>query len=110
MTFQELIERLAEDTRYTKREVRSFLRIFAHVVEETLMSGRDVQLWGLGNFVNAPAAARSVMDPRTKEQIIRPATRRVKFVVGQKLKHRIKETQELFEPVDVRRRFGIKEE
>lgn len=110
MTYHELIERLADDTRHTKREIRHLLRAFSRVVEEALGSGRDVQLWGLGNFVNAPAAARSVMDPRTKQQVIRPATRRVKFVVGRRLKYKVMETQKLFEKVDTKKRFGIKEE
>ena len=110
MTHNELIARLADDTKYTRMEIRHLLNTFSKIVQETLMTGRDVQLWGLGTFVNAPAAARPVMDPRTKQQFIRPATRRLKFVPAQKMRYRIKETQKFFEPINTKKRFGIKEE
>lgn len=109
MTYRELILRVAEDTSHTPREIRQLLHSLFRIIVETLMSGRDVELWQLGTIVNAPAAARPVMDPRTKTHVMRPATRRVKFVTAQKLRIKIKETQKLFAPVSLAERFGLKE-
>lgn len=107
MNYQELIEHVAEDTRYTKREIRAILRAFSKVVQETLFSGRDVYIENLGFFLNVPAAARSVMDPRTKRQFIMPATRRVKFVPSRFVKHKIRESHKLFAKVDPVEHFGL---
>lgn len=107
MNYQELIEHVAEDTRYTKRQIRAILRSIVKVMQDALFSGRDVHVEGLGHFLNAPAAARSVMDPRTKQQVTMPATRRIKFVPSRHVKHKIRESQKLFVRVDPMERFGL---
>lgn len=52
MKHQDLVERLAERTKYTKREARDFIAALSDIIVDELLNGRDVQILGLGWFRN----------------------------------------------------------
>lgn len=109
MKHQDLVERLAERTKYTKREARDFIAALSDIIVDELLNGRDVQILGLGWFRNVRRGGGRGRHWRTGERFEFEASRRVKFEPADKLRLEIKKTTHLFEPVDLEKRFGLKE-
>jgi DNA-binding protein HU-beta len=108
MEFQELVSVLADESSYTRREIRAILRLFSQAVREALADGRDVQVWGLGRFLNLPAKERSGRNPHTGERVRIPATRRVKFDPAKELRASVKASSDLFNTgVSLEQRYGL---
>jgi DNA-binding protein HU-beta len=107
MEFQDLVVALSEETRYTRREVRTILRAFAKVVREGLSDGLDVKIPGLGRFENVHAAARSGRNATTGERVPIPPSRRVRFVPCDALRDGVKRSFDLFKEESLSKRFGL---
>lgn len=65
-----------------ERALNSVLQAIVNGVQKT----GSVQLIGFGTFSTTERAARSGVNPRTKEKIHIPASKSVKFKVGAKFK------------------------
>jgi len=89
MNKTELINNIAEKSGFTKKDATTFLETFIEVVEETVEKGDKVQLVGFGTFERVDRAERKGHNPRTKEDIIIPASKSVKFKVGKAFKNRV---------------------
>ena len=86
MTRTELIDALATRTNMEKRDAKQFLEGLTGIVEETIRSGGEVPLKGLGKFKVQNRKARVGRNPLTGEEIQIPAKTVVKFTVAKALK------------------------
>jgi len=107
MEFQELVTVLSRETRYTKREIRRILLLFADVVGRALEEGRDIQVYNLGRFKNLESGARSGRHPVTGERIPIPPSRRVKFEPIPTLRERVKNSVTIFRKESLETRYGL---
>ena len=85
----ELVAAIAEKTELSKKDAEKAVKAFTEVVEEELKKGGKIQLVGFGTFEVAERAARTGINPRTKETIQIPASKAPKFKAGKALKDSI---------------------
>ncbi len=89
----QLIEKAAEKSGLTKKQLDAAYEAFSDVLTEALVAGESVQLTGLGTFNVHTIAAHSGRNPKTNETITIPETRRVSFTAGKKLKDTVNEAR-----------------
>ena len=70
----ELVAAIAEKTELSKKDAEKAVKAFTEVVEEELKKGGKIQLVGFGTFEVAERAARTGINPSTKETIQIPAS------------------------------------
>lgn len=85
----ELISSMAEKSGLTKKDAEVALKSFIESVEETLEKGNKVQLVGFGTFETRDRAERKGRNPRTKEEIVIPASTVPVFKAGKEFKDRV---------------------
>ena len=86
MNKAELIAKIAEESKLTKKAAETALDAFVTSVEEALKNGEKVQLVGFGSFEVRKRAARKGRNPQTKEEIKIPASKAPVFKAGKALK------------------------
>ena len=86
MTKAELVSKLAEDSKVTKKSANAMLNSLVASIKESLKKEGKVRLDGLGTFVVAERKARTGVNPRTKAKIKIPATKTPRFRAAQALK------------------------
>jgi DNA-binding protein HU-beta len=86
MTKAELISAIAEKAGLNRNQSRDALEAFLGSVTETLKSGEEVRLVGFGSFTPVDRKEGVARNPRTGEQVKRPASRTARFRVGEALK------------------------
>ena len=86
MNKAELIAKISEESKLTKKAAETALDAFVTSVEEALKNGEKVQLVGFGSFETRKRAARKGRNPRTKEEIKIPASKAPVFKAGKALK------------------------
>jgi DNA-binding protein HU-beta len=86
MTRTELIDSLATEAGMEKKDSKLFLESLTTLVENTIRSGGEVPLKGLGKFKVQHRQARMGRNPATGEAIKIPAKTVVKFTVAKALK------------------------
>ena len=86
MNKAELIAKIAEESKLTKKAAETALDAFVTSVEEALKDGEKVQLVGFGTFEVRQRAARKGRNPQTKAQIKIPASKAPVFKAGKALK------------------------
>ncbi len=87
----QLIEKAAEKSGLTKKQLDAAYEALAATLTETLAAGESVQITGLGTFNVRTIAAHTGRNPKTNETITIPETRRVSFSAGKKLKDSVNE-------------------
>ena len=85
MSKKEFVDAYAKATGETKKRSEELVNQFLETVEKTLLKGDSVQFVGWGTFEVKERAARTGINPQTKEEIQIPAKKVVKFKVGKKL-------------------------
>ncbi|MDH4210561.1 MAG: HU family DNA-binding protein [candidate division WOR-3 bacterium] len=90
MTKAELIERMAQRAKISKRAAGIALNTFVEATTNALRSGDKVALVGFGTFSVSKRKARTARNPRTGETIEVPAKRAPKFKAGRDLKNAVK--------------------
>lgn len=90
MTKADLIGKIADDAGITKAVAEKALNSFVSAVADALAEGDKVTLVGFGTFDVAERAKREGRNPRTGETITIPASKVVRFKVGNKLKDSVK--------------------
>jgi DNA-binding protein HU-beta len=73
----------------TKAEAERKLMAFLATVEETLVSGEEVNFIGWGKWEVKEKAARTGRNPQTGKKIKIPAKKVVSFKVGKKLAEKV---------------------
>lgn len=90
MTKADLVGKIADDAGVTKAVAEKALNSFVSAVTDALAAGDKVTLVGFGTFDIASRAQREGRNPRTGETIVIPASKVVRFKVGNKLKDAVK--------------------
>ena len=86
MTKAELVSAIADKAGLNKAQAKEALDAFIASVSTSLRAGQEVRLVGFGSFVPVKRAAGVARNPRTGEQVKRPATQTCRFRVGDALK------------------------
>ena len=86
MNKAELIAKIAEESKLTKKAAETALDAFVKSVQGALKDGEKVQLVGFGTFEVRQRAARKGRNPQTKAEIKIPASKAPVFKAGKALK------------------------
>ena len=86
MNKAELITAVAEKTGMSKKDTEAVLAAMINTVTEALKAEEKVQLVGFGSFEVKKRAARTGLNPKTKETISIPASKAPVFKAGKALK------------------------
>ena len=86
MNKAELIAKIADESKLTKKAAEAALDAFVAGVEGALKAGEKVQLVGFGTFEVRQRAARKGRNPQTKAEIKIPASKAPVFTAGKALK------------------------
>ena len=89
MNKSELISVMAEKSSLTKKDCEAALDAFTAAVGDALKGGDKIQLVGFGTFEVRERAARTGLNPQTKETIEIPASKAPAFKPGKTLKDAI---------------------
>lgn len=87
---QELINKVAEQTGFTKKEVSETVEKIIETITSELADGNEVVVSGLGKFVVRDRKGRVGKNPATGEEIQIPDTKTPAFVAGKALKDAVK--------------------
>ena len=85
-TKKELIDRIADETKYKRSDVREIVQAFLDNVIKELGDGNRLEFRDFGVFEIRNRAPRMAQNPRTLERVPVPARRTVKFKVGRLMK------------------------
>ena len=86
MTKSELVNAVAERAGLNRAQAKAAVEAALGVMGETLRSGESVRLVGFGNFEPVSRPAGTARNPRTGETVQRPASRTIKFRIGDALR------------------------
>ena len=86
MNKTEFIASVAEKAGITKADAQKSVNAVLDVISETLAKGDRVVLTGFGSFEVRNAKERWGVNPRTKEKVKIPASKRPAFSAGAELK------------------------
>ncbi len=79
MTKAELVAKLAESGKVTKRQAEQMFSTFVDSIKDALQKNERIALPGLGAFSTVQRKARTGRNPRTGAEIKIPARKAVKF-------------------------------
>ena len=86
MNKTELIAAMVEKSELTKKDAGAALEAFTAAVEDALKAGDKVQLVGFGTFEVKERAARTGINPQTKQPVEIAASKSPAFKAGKALK------------------------
>ncbi len=89
MNRQEMIAKICEDVKLTKKQANSALTCMLDSIAKALKKGDKVSLVGFGTFKVAERKARSGVNPSTGKKIKIPARKVPVFKPGKKLKESV---------------------
>ena len=88
-TKKELIDQIADGTKYKRSDVRTVVQAFLDGVISELGKGHRLEFRDFGVFELRDRAPRMAQNPRTLERVPVPARRTVKFKVGRLMKEAV---------------------
>lgn len=91
MTKVELIAAVAADAGLTKKDAEKAVNSALAIITDSLKKGEKVSLVGFGSFEVRKRAARSGINPQTKEPMTIPASVLPAFTAGKALKEAVQE-------------------
>lgn len=89
MNKTELVAAIAEKAGISKKDADAAVAAFVATVTDAMKTGDKVALVGFGTFEARDRAARTGVNPRTKETVQIAATRVPAFKAGQALKNAV---------------------
>ncbi len=89
MNKSELVERLAERAKITKKRAEQVVNLVFDQMSQALERGERIEIRGFGSFTSKSYDAYTGRNPRTGETIHVPAKRLPFFKVGKELKERV---------------------
>lgn len=90
MTKMELIEKVAQEAKVKKAQAKRAVESVIKNVIDSLKSGSNITLSGLGTFRVKDRKARTARNPKTGETIQVPAGKRVSFKASVGLKKKVR--------------------
>ena len=91
-TKKQLIDRIADETKYKRGDVRTIVQTFLDSVITELSEGNRLEFRDFGVFEIKNRAARMAQNPRTLERVPVPARRTVKFKIGRLMKEAVEQS------------------
>ena len=91
MNKAELIAAVAEKTGMSKKDTEAVIATTLNTITAALAEDDKVQLVGFGSFEVKKRAARTGLNPKTKESIAIPASKAPVFKAGKALKDAVTE-------------------
>ncbi len=91
MTKADLVSKLAEEGKVTKKVAATMLSTLVKTLQEGLKQEGKIRIDGLGTFLVVDRKARTGVNPRTKAEIKIPATKAPAFRASKALKEAVKE-------------------
>jgi integration host factor subunit beta len=91
-TKKQLIDRIADETKYKRNDVRTIVQTFLDNVITELGEGNRLEFRDFGVFEVKDRAARMAQNPRTLERVPVPARRTVKFKTGRLMKEAVEQS------------------
>lgn len=85
----ELIAKVAEKSKLSKKDSELAVKAFIESIEESLEAGDKVSLVGFGSFEVRSREARKARNPRTGEPIMVPASKSPAFKPSKELKNKV---------------------
>ena len=85
----EIVKVVADDSGLTQKEVAGVLDAVISTIIDELKKGEEVNIAGFGKFVVKNRAARTSINPRTKEEIRVPASKAPTFRAGKQFKEAV---------------------
>ena len=82
----DVVSAIANKAGFTLRDADEAYKAFVETIAEALKEGDSVALAGFGTFKVKEKAARTGINPQTKEQITIPATKAPSFKFGKSFK------------------------
>ena len=92
-TKKQLIDRIADETKYKRNDVRTIVQTFLDNVITELGEGNRLEFRDFGVFELKDRAARMAQNPRTLERVPVPARRTVKFKIGRLMKEAVEQSE-----------------
>lgn len=89
MRKSELIQKIAENTNASPKEVKEILRGLAEIITQETVKGGEVPLPDVGKFKVRRMSARVGRNPKSGETLQIPAKRKLHFVCSKELKEKI---------------------
>jgi len=90
MTYQELIDKLAQSRNISKREAKEMVEGIFNTLKQELGTGVGVSIPNLGTFATKTKESRKVYSPHHKKYMIVPPRRVVDFSPSVGLKDKLK--------------------
>ncbi|MDD5871187.1 MAG: HU family DNA-binding protein [Bacteroidales bacterium] len=90
MNKAELINAIAEKANLTKADAKAALDATLAAISDAVANNDKVALIGFGTFAVVEKGARTGINPATKEKIVIPAKKVVKFKAGAELAAKVK--------------------
>jgi len=90
MTKAEIVSKLAEEAKVTKKVAAAMLDSLVKTVQTGLTDGGKIRIDGLGTFAVVQRKARNGVNPQTKAKIKIPATKAPAFRAAKALKEAVK--------------------
>ena len=85
MNKNDLIKKIAQNSCVTQKEAKEMLSSLCFLIKDSLKNGEDVKINGFGKFEVKNRSERVVMNPKTKERIIIPSSKRASFKASEDL-------------------------
>lgn len=105
VTFQELIESIAEETDNSKQFTHDFLKDFVAVINSGLENDGNVNIAGLGKFELRHVDEREGYNPQTEERMTIPAHNRIVFKPYKDLRELVNAPYAHLEPELIKEEF-----
>ncbi len=105
VTFQELIESIAEETDNSKQFTHDFLKDFVDVINSGLENDGNVNIAGLGKFELRHVDEREGYNPQTEERMTIPAHNRIVFKPYKDLRELVNAPYAHLEPELIKEEF-----
>lgn len=86
MTRDQIIKKFARKYEYTNAQSKELLREVVEFVGDMLKSGESLDIYGFGKIYVTDVTATKTVNPKTKEEVLRPQYRIVRFKAGNTLK------------------------
>jgi DNA-binding protein HU-beta len=86
MTKAELVAAIAARSGLQQKQTKEAIDGFISCIAEAMKAGTEVRIVGFGNFVPVDRPEGVARNPRTGEQVTRPASKTVRFKPGEGLK------------------------
>lgn len=89
MTKTQIVDQIAKNTTLTKKQAAEAVDAMIAAMQDALVAGESVQIFGFGGFNVKNVPARVGRNPRTNETVEIPASRRVTFSASKTLKDKV---------------------